>query len=131
MADILEFGKKMETVKSERDTTVRQLKIEALRKIFQCTRCMVKCSKCGAQIETQEYSRFAAPYSLCKSCLEEYEEYRARAGGEQTDSECYWRNAAWMKVWETWLQHQKSLDQYRQSKELLQLMDEVEQMLKK
>ena len=54
-----------------------------------------------------------------------------RTGGDGDESECYWRNSAWMKVWETWLQHQKSLDQYRQSKEFLQLMDEVEQMLKK
>ena len=131
MADILEFGKKVENVKSERQHTVRQLKIESLRKMLQCTRCMVKCSKCGAQIESQEYSRFAAPYSLCKSCLHEYEEYRARTGGDEAESDCYWRNSAWMKVWETWLQHQKSLDQYRQSKEFLKLISEVEHMLER
>jgi hypothetical protein len=131
MANILEFGKRAENLRSERDTTVRKLKIEALRKVFQCTRCVVKCSKCGAQIESQEYSRFAAPYSFCKTCLQEYEEYRARVGGNQADSDCYWRNSSWMRVWETWLQHQKALDQYRQSKEFLQLMDEVEHLLRK
>ncbi len=131
MADILEFGKKVENLKSERDDAVRRLKIESLRKIFQCTRCMMKCSKCGAQMDSGEYARFAAPYSLCKSCLQEYEEYRSRVGEDRGKSEFYWRNSAWMKVWESWLQHQKSLDQYRQSKEFLQLMDEVEHMLKK
>ena len=133
MADIIEFGKKAENLRSERDNAVRQRKIEALRKIFQCTRCMVKCSKCGVQAgyEATEYPKFAAPYNFCKSCRQEYEEYRARAGGNRADSDWYWHNSTWMKVWETWLQHQQALDQYRQSKEFLQLMDEVEHMLKK
>lgn len=131
MADILEFGKKAENFRSERDDSFRKLKIESLRKIFQCTRCVVKCSKCGAQIESHEYDRFAGPYNFCKSCMHEYEEYRVRAGGTQADSDCYWRNSAWMKVWETWVQHQKALDQYRQSKEFLQLLDEVERLMRK
>jgi len=131
MAEILEFGKKAENFKWERDNALRHLKIEALRKIFQCSRCMVKCSKCGAQVDSQEYVRFAAPYNFCKTCRKEYEEFRARTGGNQADSDCYWRNSAWMKMWETWVQHQEALDQYRQSKEFLQLMEDVEQMLKK
>jgi len=131
MADILEFGKKAETFRWERDNTLRQLKIEALRKIFQCSRCVVKCSKCGTQVESQEHVRFAVPYNFCKSCMHEYEEFRVRAAGTNADSDCYWRNSAWMKMWETWVMHQEALDQYRRSKEFLQLMDEVEQLLKK
>jgi len=133
MATIIEFGKKAEHMKSERETCIRQRKIEALRKIFQCTRCMVKCAKCGAQTDSQadERGRYATPYSFCRSCQQEYEEYRARVGGNEADSDCYWHNSAWMRVWETWLQHQKTLDQYRQSKEFLQLIDEVERLLKK
>ncbi len=133
MADIIEFGKKADNLKSEREGVLRQRKIEALRKIFQCTRCMVKCSRCGTQIDSKsdEPARFAAPYSFCKSCGAEYEEYRARLDGNQTVSDCYWHNSKWMRVWETWIQHQKALDQYRHSKEFLQLMDEVENLLRK
>ncbi|MFZ2448781.1 MAG: hypothetical protein WAW37_20655 [Syntrophobacteraceae bacterium] len=131
MADILEFGKKADDVKLERETVLRQRKIEALRKIFQCTRCMLKCSKCGAQTEGQEESaKFASPYTFCPSCREEYEEYRQRVAGGR-GSLCYWHNSGWMKVWESWLEHQKSLDEYRQSKEFLQLLDEVEHLLRK
>lgn len=131
MADILPFGKKVEDLKSEREALLRQRKIEALRKIFQCTRCVMKCSKCGAQIEGRdETTKFATPYAFCKSCREEYEEYRERAGGGQI-SPCYWHNAGWMRVWESWLEHQKSLDDYRQSKEFLQLLEEVEHLLRK
>jgi len=133
MADIIEFGKKVESLRSERDNAVRRRKIEALRKIFQCTRCVVKCSKCGAQIDSQaeEFAKFAAPYSFCKSCRLEYEEYRARVGGNRADPDCYWHNSTWMTVWESWLQHQQALDQYRQSKEFLQLIDEVEHLLRR
>ncbi len=133
MADIIEFGKKADGLKSERETSVRQRKIEALRKIFQCTRCVLKCSKCGAQIEERagESTRFASPYTFCASCQNEYAEYRERAGGAPSDPSCYWHNAVWMQVWETWIEHQKSLDRYRQSKEFLQLLDEVEDLLKK
>ena len=131
MADILEFSKKAENLKSERDDSMRQLMIESLRKIFQCTRCVVRCSKCGIQIDSHEYARFAVPFSFCKSCRQEYEEYRTRTSENRADSEFYWRNSAWMRVWETWLEHQKALDLYRQSKEFLRLIDEVEQLLKK
>ena len=133
MANIIEFCKKAEHVRSERETSIRQRKIETLRKIFQCTRCMVKCAKCGAQIDSQseESSRFAAPYIFCQSCRREYEEYRTRMDGNGPDADCYWQNDAWLRVWETWLQHQEALDHYRQSKEFLQLLDEVEHLLKK
>ena len=133
MADIIEFGKKAENVKSERDTLFRQRKIEALRKFFQCTRCMVKCAKCSAQVETaaDESAKFAAPYTFCKACQEEYQEYRDRVNGTRTDSSCYWHNSTWMRIWETWLEHQKSLELYRNSKEFLQLLDEVEHLLRK
>ncbi len=133
MAEIIEFGKKVENLKSGRELTLRQQKIEALRKIFQCARCVVKCAKCGAQIEgkTDECTKFAAPYAFCKFCREEYEEYRTRASGSKHDSSCYWHNSSWMRVWETWLAHQEELDRYRQSKEFLQLLDEVEELLKK
>jgi Pyruvate/2-oxoacid:ferredoxin oxidoreductase delta subunit len=73
MADILEFGKKADSLRSERDLTVRRLKIESLRKFFQCSRCVMKCSKCGVQIESQEYDKFAVPYSFCKPCMQEYQ----------------------------------------------------------
>ncbi len=132
MADIIEFAQKAEDVKSEREESLRTLKIEALRRIFQCARCAMRCSKCGAQLEQEaDESRYAAPYLFCKSCREEYEDYRERARGGRGAPSCYWRNDQWMRLWESWLAHQKSIDQYRHSKEFLQLVDEVEQLLKK
>jgi len=132
MAEIIEFGKKVQDLKSIKDTGLRQRKIEALRKIFQCTRCMMKCAKCGTQLDTEgnESHKYATPYAFCRNCHEEYEEYRGKLEGKAT-SRYYWHNDQWMKVWESWLDHQKWLDQYRQSKEFLQLLEEVEDLLRK
>ena len=132
MADIIEFGKKTRTMKSLKDGNLRQRKIESLRKIFQCTRCMMKCAKCGTQLdgEGDELSKYAAPYPFCASCLEEYREYRERSAGRQPALSYYWHNDSWLKVWESWLELQKQLDRYRQSKEFLQLLEEVEELLK-
>jgi len=132
MAEIIEFGKRAQDFKSIKDTDLRQRKIEALRKIFQCTRCMMKCAKCGTQLDMQkdEALRFATPYPFCKNCHAEYEEYRDLADGKLAAPKYYWHNDSWMRVWESWLQHQKWLDQYRQTKEFLQLLEEVEDLLK-
>jgi hypothetical protein len=133
MADVIEFDKKCQDLKSSRDTLLRQRKIEALRKIFQCTRCMLKCAKCGTQLESemQESPKYATPYSFCRNCYDEYHEYRERIEKNQSNPKYYWHNDVWMKVWESWVKHQKWLDQYRQSKEFLQLLQEVEDLFKK
>lgn len=133
MADVIEFGKKAQGLKELQDTSLRQRKIEALRKIFQCTRCMLKCAKCGVQLESekQETTRYVSPYPFCLNCQEEYEEYRERTEGVQRGRKYYWHNETWMKVWEIWLEHQKLLDEYRKSKEFLQLLEEVEELMKK
>ncbi len=134
MAEIIEFGKKAQDLRSVKDLSLRQRKIEALKKIFQCTRCMLKCAKCGAQLDgsgTEDSGRFAMPYAFCGNCSEEYEEYRQRLKSDQAAPRFYWHNDIWMQVWKSWLEHQKLLDRYRQSKEFLQLLDEVEELLKK
>ena len=133
MADVIEFGKKAQGLKELQDTSLRQRKIEALRKIFQCTRCMLKCAKCGVQLESEklEATRYVSPYPFCLNCQEEYEEYRERIEGVQRNPKYYWHNETWMRVWEMWLEHQKLLDNYRKSKEFLQLLEEVEDLMKK
>jgi hypothetical protein len=133
MADIIEFCKKAQDLKSIQDVSLRQRKIEALRKFFQCTRCMLKCAKCGTQIDRggEEGAKYAAPYPFCQNCLEEYQEYRNRIGGTREGPRYYWHNELWMRVWDNWLEHQKAMDDYRQSKEFLQLLGEVEELLQK
>ncbi|HBD09824.1 MAG TPA: hypothetical protein DCZ69_16355 [Syntrophobacteraceae bacterium] len=131
MGNIIEFGKKAQDLKSIRDETVRQRKIDALKKIFQCTRCLLKCAKCGAQMDMDPNSnaRTVAPYAFCRSCHEEYQEFKERQAGTLLHPRYYWHNDSWMQVWESWLEQQRCLDEYRQSKEFLQLLQEVEELL--
>jgi hypothetical protein len=131
MGEIIEFGKRAQDLKSLRDDGIRQRKINALKKFFQCTRCFLRCAKCGTQLDmgAEEVTRIAAPYPFCRNCSEEYQEYKERVAGEQQHAKYYWHNDSWMKVWQSWLDHQKRLDQYRQSKEFLQLLQEVEELL--
>ncbi len=131
MGEIIEFGKKAQDLKSIRDEAVRQRKIDALKKIFQCTRCLLKCAKCGTQLDSDpgSDSKQAAPYPFCRSCHEEYLEFKERQADPQAHPKYYWHNDPWMKVWESWLEQQKHLDNYRQSKEFLQLLQEVEELL--
>lgn len=132
MADVIEFEKRFQNLKSVRDSSLRQRKLDALRKIFQCTRCMLKCAKCGAQLDSQgeESSRYGSPYRFCSNCFEEYEEYRERVNNSHFRPKFYWHNEAWMRVWKTWLEHQDSLNQYRQSKEFLQLLEEADELIR-
>lgn len=131
MAEIIEFGKKAQDLRSIRDEAIRQRKIDALKKIFQCTRCLLKCAKCGSQLDMESAGTAPrnAPYPFCRNCGEEYEEFKQRQSGQQAQPKYYWHNDAWLKVWESWLEQQKCLDQYRQSKEFLQLLQEVEELL--
>jgi hypothetical protein len=133
MADIIEFDKKAQDLKCSRDQSLRERKLEALKKVFQCSRCLLKCAKCGSQVEeeAEERCQCFGPYRFCRNCREEYQEYRGRIEGKRPNAQFYWYNEKWMKVWESWLKHQLCLDEYRQSKEFLQLLEEVEELLKK
>ena len=53
MAEIIEFDKKCQDLKTSRDSVLKQRKIEALKQIFQCTRCLLKCAKCGTQLDSE------------------------------------------------------------------------------
>jgi hypothetical protein len=129
MADIIEFGKKVQDLKSVRDADQRTRKIEAIRKLIQCQRCMMKCAKCGTQLEgeSQDPAKYISPHRFCSNCQEEYEEYRDRVDKRLTVPRYYWHNDLWMEAWKSWLDHQRLLDEYRLSKEFLQLLREVEE----
>ena len=129
MAEIISFDKKLRDVRDHEETASRERKIEALRRHFQCSRCSLKCAKCGVSLESDKIQAdhpLAAPYPFCAYCHEEYTEFRERSDGKRTQPKYYWHNDLWMRSWENWLGHQKAMEEYRESKEFLKLLGEVE-----
>ena len=128
MADIIELGKRRQQQADEKAAGLSNEKIDVLKKILQCARCQLKCALCSAQIEESgEVRRSKLPYPLCSGCGEEYEVYVKLCNGESTVGR-YWHNREWMGVWRTWLRHQQALDRYRDSKEFIKLMHELESL---
>ncbi len=134
MAEIIDFKTKTESVRKTSEANLRRIKIESLRRHFQCMRCAFRCAKCGSQLtsdDRREHENYNAPYIFCKVCYQEYQLYRKRKMGEKVDSEFYWYNREWMRVWENWLRYQESMESYRRSPEFLRLMDEVEKLIER
>ncbi len=132
MADIISIDKKLDLAKDKKAALIRRRKVLAVQKVFQCTHCVLKCEKCGTQIEqnpeggAKHHRNLRVPYNFCRACSEEYIEYIERLKGKG-DSDCYWHNEAWIDAWGKWIDYQSSVDQYLKSKEFVQLLNELKQ----
>ena len=132
MTNIISFKDKKGLVEQKQAELIRKRKVLAVRKVFQCTHCAMKCEKCSVHINPEEQSkrsndlRMAVPYHFCESCAEEYIDYIQRLHGKG-DPDCYWHNAAWLESWKAWIDYQGAIDRYLKTKEFLQLLQELKQ----
>jgi len=130
MGEIICLDNKIEHARRQKQESARKRKLLAVRKVFQCTHCSLKCEKCGTQIPTEpgesrsHRGDLKIPYRFCDSCAEEYVEYIERLKGKG-DPDCYWHNPEWMDLWHKWIDYQGTLDQYMKSKEFVQLIHEL------
>jgi len=127
MSKIISLDDKLKLSAEQRGEVVRKRKIMAVRKVFQCTHCASKCERCGTSLGPENHGQAdnpRVPYNFCDSCSEEYIEYIERLQGKG-DSDAYWYNHAWLKVWQTWIEYQGAIDQYLRSKEFRRLLDEL------
>jgi hypothetical protein len=129
MADIISFDDKILPVREKKAAVRRKEKALAVRRVFQCTSCSHKCEKCGTQMdpgagaERDGGNAPPLPYKFCEACRDEYLDYIERLQG-RGDSECYWRNEAWLDSWKKWIDYQGSIDRYLKSKEFIKLLQE-------
>jgi len=135
VADVISLNQKLKLSERRKAAIVRKQKIQAVRKVFQCTRCTLRCEKCGSQIDAQashtpcaaeQGAETTAPYRFCENCLEEYLDYIERLKG-RGNPDYYWHNEAWLKVWQGWIGYQNAIDQYLKSKEFTKLLQELKQ----
>jgi len=128
VAEIIELERRRQLSKADEEEKLREEKIQILRRIIHCSRCSLKCARCGTHIEDGERANQSeTPFPLCVGCQEEYEAYLTRKGGEPSGAR-YWQNEAWMDVWRTWLRHQRAIDSYRSSSEFIRLLQEFERI---
>ncbi len=132
MANVISLDQKLKISQKKKTALVRNRKITAVQKVFQCTHCAFKCEKCGAQTSTENQKQNHAnhkthiPYRFCNGCYEEYLDYIDRLKGKR-DQDCYWHNEEWLRAWRSWIDYQSSIDLYLKSKEFVQLVDELKQ----
>ncbi len=127
MSKVISLDDKLKLTAAQRTALAHKRKILAVRKVFQCTHCASKCERCGTSLGPDNQGQIdnpRVPYNFCDSCSEEYMEYIDRLQGKG-DTEAYWYNHAWLKVWQTWIEYQGAIDQYLRSKEFRQLLDEL------
>ena len=132
MTSIISFQDKLKRTREKKERLVRKEKILAVQKILRCTRCPLKCEKCGGQIEDSYQGHKdqllpKIPYRFCNSCTDEYWAYINRMKGCDNPS-YYWHNDAWLRLWQSWIDYQSAMDRYTQSSEFQQLLSELRLM---
>jgi hypothetical protein len=132
MANIISFKDKKGLAEKKQADLVKKRKVQAVRRVFQCSQCAFKCEKCGTQIghdskgDAIHHRKLNVPYNFCDACSEEYLDYIERLKGAG-DPDCYWHNEAWIDAWKGWIDYQSSVDRYLKSKEFIQLINELKQ----
>ncbi len=132
MADVISIEEKIRLSEEKKAEIVKKQKILAVRKVFQCTQCALKCEKCGTQVDPPQAGRelpqkLRIPYRFCESCAEEYVDYVERLKGKG-DPDCYWRNDLWLCSWKAWIDYQGAMDRYLKSQEFIRLLNELRQI---
>lgn len=127
MAEIIDIEKRLKHEKKKKEEIERIKKVSLIRKFIECTQCMLKCAKCGAQMDLPEAINrdISIPYRFCLNCQEEYEEYIKRQLG-QGDPSYYWYNKEWMNIWQCWIKYQKALQGYKESGEFKRLLRQLQ-----
>jgi L-asparaginase II len=123
MSGIIDLTDKLARSKKHRDKE----KIHAAYRIFLCSGCPSKCLKCGTQLDMADHAcarELEQTFRLCSACSEEYAEFLRRKEGKTTP-QMYWHNEEWIRLWEAWITYQKAMNEYRGSKEFLQLLEDL------
>jgi hypothetical protein len=127
--DIVKFDECKETGK-KRHKQEWIKKLTAMRKIFECTKCALKCSLCGTQVDIAQTSSHAkgVPYRFCMSCEEEFRHFLDRTKG-LSGKDLYWHNREWMEMWRTWMHYQDAMRTYENSREFKRLLNDLRREL--
>jgi hypothetical protein len=127
MTKVIDIEDRLRLEQRKKAKVEKAKKLEAVRKMMQCSRCLARCARCGVQFDTTEmYKRYPGPYRLCSFCQEEYDDFLKTIEKGQ-ESPCYWHNREWLALWRSWVDYQQAMKTYAESPEFIDLLREVEQ----
>lgn len=122
MAEVIELQPREALERKRRQERARR-RSAAVASALACGLCPRRCAHCGLTIEEPRPSPPEAPYPFCQECLEEYQAFRRREGG-QTAPEAFWHTDGWAEMWRSWLLYMRAGDEFRRSAVFLRLMEE-------
>ncbi len=124
MDKVLSIEERLQANRRQRELKAGSHKIEAVRKLVQCTSCRMRCAMCGCQVDDDDPrpSRFGElNFQLCASCRADFDDYKAMADGREVP-ELFWRNEQWADLWASWLEYQRAIKDFINSDGFKELM---------
>ena len=125
MSKVIEIENRLELEKRKKKEAERRRNLAPLLHFLQCVCCRMKCWRCGSQVDVaaQPEPDSRIPFSLCKSCHEEYSAYEGTQVDGETDPKL-WHNQEWKLMWEKWIEYQQAIRNFQQSEEIRELFRE-------
>jgi hypothetical protein len=129
VADIISIEEKRSLAQKREAAVARRRRAEVARKMLRQVHSRNRCEKCGSPFQDAPPAEAGVsgpriPYRFCEGCGEEYRDFIQRLQG-RGDPGCYWRNQAWMDLWQSWINYQNCLDQYVKTREFHHLIQEL------
>ncbi len=124
MDKVLNIEERLRANRRQREIEEGSQKVEAVRKLVQCTSCRLRCAMCGCQVDDEDPrpSRFGElDFQLCDSCRADFDDYKATVEGREIP-ELFWRNEQWTDLWTSWLEYQRSIRKFINSDGFKELM---------
>jgi hypothetical protein len=83
---------------------------------------------CGLYLKeedsTKETPQTSLGLMLCASCRSEFDDFLSVSRGQQ-QSEVFWHNKEWVKMWSAWIEYRKAMTAFVGSPEFKLLMEEL------
>jgi hypothetical protein len=128
MDKIVNLAERLESKRNKKQIERYRGKIETIQKIMQCGSCKIRCAMCGLYLKKGESSTNLPPappgLTLCGSCKGEFDDFLSVSRGKQ-QSEVFWHNKEWAKMWSTWISYRKAMTAFIDSPEFKLLMEEI------
>jgi hypothetical protein len=130
MADIISLDTRFQQARDQKKEHLAERKARTVASVFQPTRSLALCDKCGAAEPPRSVSgnggtmQARVPYRFCSTCAQEYDDFIQCLQGNG-DPDHYWQNNAWLESWKRWIDYQGSMASFRTSKAFRRLVQEI------